>query len=180
MADIKRTLPPGVGRTFGIGTILESIDGELNALEEEARAACGRLSVENADEAGAALWETELGLGHPEELSLQARTVLLRMALDERSTCTPERLTQDLSQMLEGEITVTEDFSNYALQVYAQITNFTVPSMGAVERALRKLAPAHLNCTLHASASLTGNEAPGRLINAGIRMKIYTTEENAE
>lgn len=180
MADIKRTLPPSVGRTFGIGAILDSIDGELNALEKEARAACGRLTIKNTDEAGAVLWEKELGLEHPEELSLQARKALLRLALERRSTCTPQRLREDIGRMLKGEVTVTEDFAGYALQVHAHITDFTVPSMEAVERTLRKLTPAHLACTLRASASLTGSETPGRLLHAGVRMKIYTTEESAE
>lgn len=180
MADIKRTLPPSAGETLYIGALLESIGGELNAVEREARASCQRLSVERSDEAGAALWEKELGLEHPDALSLRARKVLLRLALEKRRTCTPERLKAYLGQMLEGEVALTEDFAHYALRMQVQITDFAVPSVEAVQRAMRKLTPAHLNCTLQASARISGAEAPGRLLHTGIRMKIYTIEEGAE
>ena len=37
MADLKKTLPPFVGRTSGIGEILSALQPELQRVEQEAR-----------------------------------------------------------------------------------------------------------------------------------------------
>ena len=44
MADVKKTLPPSVGQSQGIGQILDSCDKELDRLEDAARTACQRLT----------------------------------------------------------------------------------------------------------------------------------------
>ena len=56
MADVKKTLPPSVGQSRGIGQILDSCDKELDRLEDAARTACQRLAAGTAYEAGCALW----------------------------------------------------------------------------------------------------------------------------
>ena len=39
MAELKKTLPPSVGESQGIGAILDSCDMELDQLEQAARTA---------------------------------------------------------------------------------------------------------------------------------------------
>ena len=57
MADVKGTLPPFVSRGRVMGALLDSAQGELEALEREARAAARRMAAGTADEKGLALWE---------------------------------------------------------------------------------------------------------------------------
>ena len=115
MADIKKTLPDSVGGSRGIGTILESCDSELDRLEKEARAACFRLAAATADAKGCAMWERELGLDIREDLPLSARRVLIQVALEQMDTCTPEKLRALVLRMLEGEVTVTEEYAQYTV-----------------------------------------------------------------
>ena len=70
MAELKKTLPPSVGESQGIGAILDSCDMELDQLEQAARTASQRLAASTADEVGCALWERELGLDVREDLPL--------------------------------------------------------------------------------------------------------------
>lgn len=177
MADILQTLPPFVGKTDGVGDILRAVNGELERLEQEARAASLRLSAGTADETGAALWENELGLGHPEQLSPAARRVLIRLALEQMETCTPARLKALLGQMLEGEVTLKESFSDYDLRLALHITDFYVPSLHAVEQALRRTVPAHLDCGLEFSAGLESTGGAKRVLSQSIRMTMVSREE---
>ena len=83
MAELKKTLPPSVGESQGIGAILDSCDMELDQLEQAARTASQRLAASTADEVGCALWERELGLDVREDLPLEARRTLIRIALEQ-------------------------------------------------------------------------------------------------
>lgn len=177
MAEVKKTLPPSVGMSRGIGTILDSCDKELDALEQEARAACWRLVAGAADEKGCALWERELGLDVREDLPLSARRALIRAALDQMDTCTPETLRALVNRMLEGEVTLEEDFAGYAVRVEAQVERFLVPGVRVVEQALRKAVPAHLACSLTAQADLLTETVGRRALAQGVKMEIYTKED---
>ena len=177
MAYIKKTLPKSVGDSRGTGAILESCDAELDRLEEEARAACFRLAAATADAKGCAMWERELGLDIREDLPLSARRVLIQVALEQMDTCTPEKLRAFVLRMLEGEVTVTEEFAKYTVYLAARVEKFLVPSLRSVHRALRRAAPAHLDCILSASAELETQSAPQRALLQGIKLEIFTKEE---
>ena len=177
MAEVKKTLPPSVGVSRGISSILNSCDKELDALELEARAACRRLVAGTADEKGCALWEQELGLDVREDLSLAARRALIRAALDQMDTCTPETLCALVNRMLEGEVDLEEDFAGYVIRVKAQVERFLVPGVRAVEQALRGAAPAHLTCSLTVQAELLTETAARRALVQGVKMEIYTKED---
>ncbi len=177
MADVKKTLPASVGSSRGIGAILDSCDRELDRLEEEARAACFRLAAATADAKGCALWERELGLDIREDLPLSARRVLIQVALEQMDTCTPEKLRAFVLRMLEGELTVTEEFDRYKVYLAAKVEHFLVPSLRSVHRALRRAAPAHLDCVLSAQAEAQTDTAPRRALIQGIKLEIYTKEE---
>lgn len=162
MADIKKTLPQSVGESRGIGEILDSCGTELDLLEQEARAACLRLAAATADSKGCALWERELGLEVREDLPLSARRVLIQVALEQMDTCTPEKLRAFVLRMLEG-----------------QVEKFLVPSLRYVEKALRRATPAHLDCVLSARADLNTDTRPRRALLQGIKLEIYTKEEES-
>lgn len=177
MADIKKTLPPSVGESRGISTILDSCDAQLDRLEEEARAACLRLAAGTADAAGCTLWEKELGLDIREDLPLSGRRVLIQVALEQMDTCTPEKLRAFVLRMLEGQVTLTEDFARYRVELAAQVERFLVPSLRSVHRALRRAAPAHLDCVLKAEAQAESVPAPRRALIQGMKLEIYTKED---
>ena len=173
MADIKKTLPDSVGSSRGVGAILESCDSELDRLEEEARAACFRLAAATADAKGCAMWERELGLDIREDLPLSARRVLIQVALEQMDTCTPDKLRALVLRMLEGEVTVSEDFACYTVYLAASVEKFLVPSLRSVHRA----SPAHLDCVLSASTEVATDPTPRRALVQGMKLEIFTKEE---
>lgn len=177
MADIKKTLPPSVGRTNVVGPLLETVDPELERLESEMRAACRRLSVDSCDEKGASLWERETGIPEREGLPLSMRRARIRMALRERETCTPRRLKMFVGEMMKGETLLTERFGDYLLEIREKATDLSVPSLSAACEALRDRIPAHLAFTLAVEAALRGEEGERRLMHQAIRVRVAAEEE---
>ena len=177
MADVKKTLPSSVGQSRGIGQILDSCDKELDRLEDAARTACQRLAAGTADEAGCALWERELGLDVRDDLPLEARRTLIRIALEQMDILTPKKLREMMERLLEGEITVEERFSDYKVELAAQVSRFMVPSMRQAEQALRRALPAHLDYSLAARADVETDKQPQRALFSGLKLEIYTEEE---
>ncbi|MBR5537477.1 MAG: DUF2313 domain-containing protein [Clostridia bacterium] len=177
MADVKKTLPPSTAQAWGVASILDSCDGELEQLERETRAACRRLAAGTADGAGCALWERELGLPVREDLPPDVRRALIAIALEGRETCTPERLKRHLGRMLEGEITLTEAFADYGISLAAQVEHFAVASLKQVETVLRQAVPAHLAVSLSAAAQAATRPASGRGTAVGMNLEITTEEE---
>lgn len=177
MADLKKTLPPSVGRGYGISPILDSCDKEIDRLEQAARAACERLAASTADQAGCALWERELGLDVREDLPLEARRTLIRIALEQMDILTPRKLRELVERLLEGKITIEERFADYTVALAVQASRFLVPSMRQAEQALRRALPAHLDCTLAARADLETGQPPRRALFSGIKLDFYSKEE---
>lgn len=177
MAELKKTLPPSVAGARGIGNVLESCDSELDRLETEARAACCRLAAGTTDEAGCTLWERELGLAVREDLSAEVRRNLIRIALEGRETCTPQRLKSLLGRMLEGETTLAEQFAQYRVELSTQVERFRVASLRQVESVLRQAVPAHLEVHLSAAAGGITEAVSRRGMTAGMKLEITTEEE---
>ena len=177
MAELKKTLPPSVGESQGIGAILDSCDMELDQLEQAARTASQRLAASTADEVGCALWERELGLDVREDLPLEARRTLIRIALEQMDILTPKKLREMMERLLEGEITVEERFADYKLALAAQVSRFLVPSMRQAEQAIRRALPAHLDYSLAAKADAETDKQPKRALFSGLKLEIYTEEE---
>ncbi len=177
MADLKKTLPPSVGKSAGIGDLLDSCDLELDRLEQEARTASERLAAGTADEAGCALWEQELGLDVREDLPLEARRTLIRIALEQMDILTPKKLRELLARMLEGEVTMEERFADYKVALAVHVSRFLVPSMRQAEQALRRALPAHLDCELAAKAEMETDKQSRRALFSGMKLEIYTEEE---
>lgn len=177
MAELKKTLPPSVANAQGIGTVLDSCDSELDRLETEARAACCRLAAGTTDEAGCTLWERELGLAVREDLPMEVRKNLIRIALEGRETCTPQRMKNLLGRMLEGQITLTEQFAQYRVELSTQVERFLVASLRQVEGVLRQATPAHLEVHLSAAASRVTEAVSRRGMTAGMKLEITTEEE---
>lgn len=177
MAELKKTLPPSVGKSQGVGEILDSCDKELDRLEQEARAASQRLAASTADEVGCRLWEQELGLEVREDLPLEARRTLIRIALEQMDILTPKKLRELLERLLEGEITIEERFADYTVALAVQVSRFLVPSMRQTEQVLRRALPAHLDYTLAAKADMETGKQPRRALFSGMKLEIYTEEE---
>ena len=172
----EETLPL-LEETARLDRVLDSAQGELEALEREARAAARRMAAGTADEKGLALWEEELGLEKREDLPPEGRRALVLAALDQMETCTPARLRAFVRRMLEGEVTLTEDFPNYALDIGVRVERFLVPSLRAVGAALRRSVPAHLDCRLAAETALNGQSGTSRVLHQSIHLAIFSEEE---
>ena len=135
------------------------------------------MAAGTADEKGLALWEEELGLEKREDLPPEGRRALVLAALDQMETCTPARLRAFVRRMLEGEVTLTEDFPNYALDLGVRVERFLVPSLRAVGAALRRSVPAHLDCRLAAETALNGQSGTSRVLHQSIHLAIFSEEE---
>lgn len=177
MNNLQKTLPPSTARSRGIETILQTCGQALEQVESEARAACVRLTAGLADQAGAALWERELGLEIREDLPLEARRALILAALEQMETCTPRRLLALLARLIEGEGSLREDFPAYHLYLTVQAARFLVPSLRLVERVLRQTIPAHLGASLAVKADLETEPRAQRGLFQGIHLEIDTVEE---
>lgn len=94
-------------------------------------------------------------------------------------TCTPEKLRAFVLRMLEGQVELREDFEGYTVYLAAQVEKFLVPSLRYVEKALRRATPAHLDCVLSARADLNTDTRPRRALLQGIKLEIYTKEEES-
>jgi len=177
MADLKKTLPPSVGDSWGIGTILDSCNEELDRLEQQARAVSLRLAAGTADEEGCKLWEQELGLDVREDLPLEARRTLIRVALEQMDIFTPEKLVELLGRMLEGNVRLNERVDAYTVELAVQVSRFLVPSLRQVEQVLRRALPAHLAYSLSAQADMETGDQSRRALFSGMKLEIYTEEE---
>jgi len=177
MSDVKKTLPPSVGASRGIGDILDSCGSELEQMEQEARAACRRLAAGTADAEGIRLWEQELGLDVRADLPLEARRTLILIALEQMDTCTPEKLKAMLAQMIEGKVSLTEHFARYGVELWVEAERFLLPSMRQVENALRRAMPAHLDLHLAVVGQGQNVNKLQRVLVPGMRITIYTEEE---
>lgn len=180
MADLKKTLPPFVGRTRGIGEILDAIQPEVECAEQEARQSCLRLAVETADEAGLSLWERELGLESGSGLSAEARRMLIRLALEQMETCTPRRLCAMLERLTGGKAELQEDFAAYTVHMKLKSSRAPDTLLSQAQTVLRKAAPAHLLCLLEAELTANSREWGRRALVQGMALEIYTTKEESQ
>lgn len=177
MADLKKTLPPFVGRTRGVGEILSALQPELQSMEREARAVCRRLAIGTADETGMRLWERELGTENGGGLSLDARRVLTLLTLAQMETCTPRRLCALLEQLTRGSAAIREDYSRQTLQLEIQGSQMLPSRLSLVEKAIQKAAPAHLRCLLQARLRAETELRGRRVWIQGAALEIHTTKE---
>lgn len=177
MADLKKTLPPFVGRTRGIGEILSALQPELQRVEQEARAACRRLAIHTADETGMELWERELGAENGGGLSLDARRVLALLTLAQMEICTPRRLCALLEQLTRGSAAIQEDFAGQTLRLEIRGSQMLPSRLSLVERAMQKAAPAHLQCLLQARLQAETAPQGRRVLIQGAALEIHTTKE---
>lgn len=180
MADLKKTLPPFVGKTRGIGEILDTIQPEVDAFEREARQDCLRLSVETADEKGLRLWEQELGLENGSDLGVDARRALVRLALEQMETCTPKRLCAMLERLTGGKAELREAFDTYTVYMHLKSTHAPNTLLSQAQTVLRRAAPAHLLCLLEAEVSADSRKWGRRALFQGMALNIYTTKEESQ
>lgn len=177
MADLKKTLPPFVGKTRGIGEILTALEPEVEAVEQEARQTCLRLAAETADEEGLRLWEQELGLEDGSTLDGEARRELIRLALEQLETCTPRRLCAMLERLGGGEAALQEDFSTYTVHMKLRGSSVPPTRLSTLQTVLRRAAPAHLLCLLETELAAMTRQQGRRALIQGVALEIHTTKE---
>ena len=147
-------LPDFLKNISPVGETLTAIDGGVAELSQAADAQNARLSVQTADEAGLALWERDYGLSSAG--SLAERRARILTALSGGQTVTPaylRGLCVSVGGADRGE--VAEDFANWTAEVTAVSENRLPGDTGALESALTRLMPAHLQWSVVPCGEMT-------------------------
>lgn len=176
MSDIFASLPSFVAQMGGVRQILQVADTGLDRLTEDTQAACRQLRASTADQQ-LALWEAQLGLLHRGDLDTAARRGLVLAALSFFSACTPAKLQALYETITGGTSSYTEDPSNYALTLHADTEESIITNLPSAAAAIRKTAPAHVQCHISARGTLSPVPEAMRCLHGSVLLNIYTQEE---
>ena len=155
-----------------IGETLAALEGEQARLEAEVSARNNQLTVSTAD-TGLALWEADYSL--PAAGDLTARRGRVRAAL----TGGEHPLTLAALKQLAitvggaGAVAVEEDFANAQVVIRA-----VFPDMGgvsALEEAIERFKPAHLQVLVNPTVELTGGLKLYPVLSGGVFAELSGT-----
>lgn len=147
-------LPPFFVKISPIGETLAAFEAENAVLEAEAGRRNAQLAVSTAD-TGLALWERDYGL--PSFGDLAVRRGRIRAAMTVEGTAMTPALLRQLAITVGGAggVSVEEDFANYRVTVKAV---FPDPAgISALEEAIERFKPAHLQVAVNPTVELTGS-----------------------
>jgi len=176
MSDIFASLPPFMTQMDGVRHILQAADAELDRLHDNARHACRQLQASTAD-TGLDLWERELGLLHRSDLDPTARRGQVLAALSFFSACTPAKLQALYETIAGGTASYSEDPANYALTLHADTEGSIITNLPGAAAAIRKTAPAHVQCDISARGTLSPVPEALHCLHGSVRLNIYSQEE---
>jgi len=147
-------LPEFFVKISPIGETLTAFEQEMAHLEAEAAEKNRQLTPSTAD-TGLALWEQDYGL--PSVGDLSARRSRLRSALTGAwQTLTPEALRQlAVTVGGGGAVSIQEDFALSRVVLWGVFPD--AAGLAALEEALERLKPAHLQVVVNPSTELTGS-----------------------
>jgi len=146
-------LPEFIVKLSPIGETLAALDAETARLEAETAARNSQLAVSTAD-TGLALWEADYGLLSAGDLTVRRGRV--RAAL----TGGQHPLTLEALRQLAvtvggaGGVAVEEDFANARVVIRAVFPD--AAGVAALEEAIERFKPAHLQVTVNPTVELTG------------------------
>lgn len=130
-----------------VGETVEAALSETAALEAAVAEEHAQVVVSSATDKGLALWEADYAL--PREASQEARRARIREALAGGSTLTKaalEALCVSVGGFDRGE--AVEDFSHWAVELWAVKEGALPGDMAALDAAVERLKPAHLAVTV--------------------------------
>lgn len=108
----------------------------------------GSLFVSTASGTGLALWEDELGIDTAEDATVDDRRSAILAKLRGQGTCTPEMVRAMAASFSGGEVEITENAAEYAIEVKFVGTIGIPPNMDDFKAAIEAVKPAHIAYTL--------------------------------
>lgn len=147
-------LPPFFVKISPIGETLAAFGAENSRLEAETDRRNAQLAVSTAD-SGLALWERDYSL--PSFGDLTVRRGRIRAAMTVEGTAMTTAFLRQLAITVggAGAVSLEEDFANYRVTVKAV---FPDPAgIAALEEAIERFKPAHLQVAVNPTVTLTGS-----------------------
>jgi len=151
-------LPEFLTKLSPVGETLSSVaageDFLFHAVTEKNAQLCVRTATE-----GLSLWEADYGLQDRSGGDAEKRRLDIRIAIAGGRTLTPAYLAE-LARTLGGadDAEIDEDFSHYRVSLHAISKNRLPQDTGALERALGRLKPAHLDVEVIPVGDVTGTQ----------------------
>ena len=146
-------LPEFFVKLSPIGETLAAIDGEIGRMERETAEKNRQLAVSTAD-TGLRFWEQDYGLSSLGDLSTRRGRVRAALTAGEQPF-TPENLRRlAITVGGAGAVSVEEDFANYRVVIRGAFSDGV--GITALEEAIERFKPAHLQVVLDPTTELTG------------------------
>lgn len=147
-------LPEFFVKLSPIGETLAAAEQEMARLEAEAALKNAQLAVSTADE-GLMFWEQDYGLLSHGDLYDRRGRIRAALTGGEQSL-TPEGLRQlAITVGGAGAVSIEEDFANYRVVIRGAFADGN--SIAALEEAIERFKPAHLQVVLNPTTELTGS-----------------------
>lgn len=169
-------LPPFVRSISPVGETLEAMEQGVSLLTEEAEKRNRQLSPSTADE-GLSLWERDYGLPDGTGRDTAFRLARIRAAMAGSRTMTRaelESLAVRLAGADRGE--AEEDFAHWNVTLTAVYENRLPADTAALEEALRRLRPAHLEISAATLTALPVNKKRYLALTGGVYLELRSRD----
>ena len=168
-------LPPFLLNISPIGETLAAFEAENGHLEAEAAARNAQLTVSTAD-TGLVLWERDYSL--PSHGAPASRRGRIRAAMTAGGQpMTPDDLRQlAITVGGAGAVSVVEDFANCRVVVEAVFPD--AAGLAALEEAIQRFKPAHLQVLVNPTVALTGTLALYPVLSGGLYVELTGRAES--
>ncbi len=155
-------LPEFVTELSPVHETLEAMEAGEAALAADLEDAFRQVHVDTADR-GLALWEADFSLENAGEDG--ARRAAIKAALAGGRTLTPEYL-EELCRSIGGGDwgQVNEDFWNWTVTVYAAAFGRLPSGAAALDKAVRRMKPAHLALEVHPAGVFDAGQLHGTVL----------------
>lgn len=157
-----------------IGETLAAFEAENGNLEAEVGRRNAQLAVSTAD-TGLALWEQDYGLSSFGDLTARRGRIRAAMTAGEQSFTIDALRQLAITVGGAGGVSVEEDCANYRVTVNAV---FPDPAgISALEEAIARFAPAHLQVAVNPTVELTGAVKLYPLLSGSLYVELLGTAE---
>ena len=171
-------LPPFVRDLSPVGETLEAMERGVSLLTAEAEKRNRQLSPSTADE-GLSLWERDYGLPDGTGRDTAFRLARIRAAMAGSRTLTVAEL-EALAVTLAGADrgAVSEDFADWRVTLEAVYEGRVPGDMTALEEAVRRQKPAHLEVRVTPVEELRANTGQYLALTCGVYLEVHSREES--
>lgn len=157
-----------------IGETLAALEQETTRLEAEAAAKNAQLAVSTAD-TGLVLWEQDYGLVSAGDLPTRRGRVRAAMTAGTQTFTLVALRQLAITVGGAGGVAVEEDFANARVVIRAVFPD--AAGIAALEEALRRFMPAHLQAVVNPTVELTGTVKLYPVLSGGVYAELTGTAE---